>query len=326
MKARGLRQGEDFRADDRPTRSLERGILNELAQIDNARALLAVAQSWLVIGISLVIGHYFFQPWAVIPVIILLATRQQALFVLAHDAAHYRLFSHRGVNDWIGCLCAAPLGLSMHTYRIVHRLHHNHLYQPNDPDLPLHGGYPRGRGYLIKKLLGDLTGRTAYKTYAYFFGVMSNKASASLLRDTSVRLQTKARIDRWFVVSLQLALLSLAIISGWWIEYLLLWCLPLITILQALLRLRAICEHGAVTDTQSPLRAARTNLAPRWLLWLFFPHSVNYHIEHHLYPAIPHYRLAQCHELLRDRGLLNQAEVCRIEQTLPLIFSRPTNP
>ena len=157
MKAQSLRQGEDFHTDDRPIRSLEKVVLNELTRIDNVRALLSVLQSWSVIGISLVIGHYFFQPWVVIPVIILLTTRQQALFVLAHDAAHYRLFSHRRVNDWIGCLCAAPLGLSMHTYRIVHRLHHNHLYKPNDPDgsCGLHATFSSFRELAISPIEGS---------------------------------------------------------------------------------------------------------------------------------------------------------------------------
>ena len=58
----------------------------------------------------------------------------------------------------------------MCSYRVLHRLHHNHLYESRDPDLPLHAGYPRGRGYLVRKLARDLTGRTAVKTYSYFFG------------------------------------------------------------------------------------------------------------------------------------------------------------
>ena len=58
----------------------------------------------------------------------------------------------------------------MCTYRVIHRLHHNNLYGELDPDTALHGGYPRGRAYLIRKLLKDLAGFTAWKTYAYFLG------------------------------------------------------------------------------------------------------------------------------------------------------------
>ena len=72
--------------------------------------------------------------------VILIGTRQHALFVLAHEAAHYRLFERRGLNDFAGRLCATLQGLSMCTYRVIHRLHHNNLYGPADPDTALHGG------------------------------------------------------------------------------------------------------------------------------------------------------------------------------------------
>ena len=88
------------------------------------------------------------------------------------------------------------------------------------------------------------------------------------------------------------------------------------------LRLRAICEHGAVADTSTPLQAARTTLAPFWLRCLLFPHHVNYHIEHHLYPSVPHYRLAECHRRLEEVGALDGAEVtATIGHTFRKIFA-----
>ena len=105
--------------------------------------------------------------------------------------------------------------------------------------------------------------------------------------------------------------------------YLILWFLPLCTVLQALLRFRAICEHGAVSDQKSPLLAARTNLGPGWLLWFLFPYNVNYHIEHHLYPAIPHYNLPACHHALQDHGILEAAEVRNIFTTTSMVSADP---
>ena len=52
-------------------------------------------------------------------------------------------------------------GVSMCTYRVTHRLHHNNLYTADDPDTAIHGGYPRGVGYLWKKLAQDLAGLDA---------------------------------------------------------------------------------------------------------------------------------------------------------------------
>ena len=90
---------------------------------------------------------------------------------------------------------------------------------------------------------------------------------------------------------------------------------------QAILRLRAIAEHGATTDFSSPLTAARTNLAPAWLRWLIFPHNVNYHVEHHLYASVPQYKLPRLHAELKGQGVLEGAEVIPFRLTLAKIFA-----
>src|SRR5262249_16248990 len=109
--------------------------------------------------------------------------------------------------------------------------------------------------------------------------------------------------------------------------YLLLWVVPAFTVLQVILRLRAVCEHGAATDLSSPLTAARTHKGFEVTQLLakltLFPHHVNYHIEHHLYPAAPDDRLRELHALLRRRGLLIDADVSGFAATLQKVFAAP---
>ncbi len=260
---------------------------------------------------------------------IVIGTRQHALFVVVHEAAHYLLYEQRRLNDLVGRACAMVQGLSMCTYRVIHRLHHNNLYGELDPDTALHGGYPRGRIYLVRKLLKDLSGLTAWKTYAYFLGgapALNTATNVSLrpLDDTSEKLRREARDDRNAVIFLHIVLLFLFAVSGYLVEYLVLWVLPLVTVVQAILRLRAIAEHGATTDFSSPLTAARTNLASAWLRWLIFPHHVNYHIEHHLYASVPQYNLPRLHREMQRQGVLEGAEVVPFEVTLGKIFAERT--
>ncbi len=317
--------------------------LAPLTRLNDSRSLAALAQTVGIAGAAVAFALAVWpSPW-VLASLLVVGTQHHAFFVLAHEAAHYRLFTSRACNDWVGRAIGMLGGVSMCTYRVIHRLHHNHLYGPQDPDIAIHGGYPRGAAYLCKKLARDLAGLNAWKTTAYFFGAPAIAAghggtrSNKLLDDTSEALRKAARVDRFCVAGLQLAL-PLACLLLWGgaglSKYLVLWLLPLLTVLQPILRLRAICEHGAVSDFGSPLTAARShltgpaqsgrladtllNLAGRGLL---FPHHVNYHLEHHLYPAVPHYHLPRLHRMLADKGALAGAEVADLSKTLGRIFA-----
>jgi fatty acid desaturase len=325
-----VRSGAEFRDDLRsaPTRVLPPEVLRSLTELNDTRSALAVLQTFGLLAVLVLAGITWWTPWLVVPAVLLIATQQHAMFVLAHDAAHYRLFSNRSLNDLAGRLLAIAAGLSMCTYRVVHRLHHNHLYGEQDPDIALHGGYPRGKRYLLRKLATDLTGLTAWKTYSYFFGAPAANAATNVaqrpLDDTAPALRRAAVRDRNTVVAVQIALpLLIAAAFGWSgvLKYLALWVLPALTVLQAILRLRAIFEHGAPAGFDSPLRAARTNLAGPLMRLALFPHHVNYHVEHHLFPAVPHYHLPRLHAELVARGVLQGAEVRTPLQTWHRVYA-----
>ena len=344
-------RGEEFRDDLRPRgpapgtrlppgtgnaaarRALTPHELAELTSLSDARSLLSVATTVGIIALAVAFGIAVWpSPWIAVSVLVV-GVQQHALFILAHESAHYRLFRSRLVNDAVGRVIGMSGGISMCTYRVIHRLHHNNLYTEEDPDTAIHGGYPRGVAYLWKKLAQDLAGLNSWKTFAYFFGSPAINAetnrAARPLDDTSPALRASARADRWAVVGFHVVAPLVAYGLGGatvLLQYLVLWLLPLLTVLQPILRLRAIAEHGAVSDLSSPLTAARCNrttgsignLAGRALL---FPHHVNYHLEHHLYPAVPHYRLPALHRLLQEKGVLAGAEVRDVADTMHIVFA-----
>jgi fatty acid desaturase len=327
------RAGEEFREDLRAPgarnaearRLLTSAELAPLTRLSTWRSLASLAQTFALIAAAIAFAVALWPgPWmaaGIVASVVAVGIAQHGLFILAHEAAHYRLFPRRGANDAVGRLVGMVSGISMCTYRVTHRLHHNNLYTEEDPDTAIHGGYPRGQRYLRAKLWRDLLGLNAWKTFAYFFGAPAiNDATQRLIRpldDTSPELRAAARRDRWWVVGFHAAAPVAAFTLGGGpalLLYLLLWVLPLVTVLQPILRVRAILEHGAVDDLSSPLTAARTNrtwgsalnVAARAVL---FPHHVNYHLEHHLYPAVPHYHLPRLHRLLLAKGALAGAEV-----------------
>ena len=334
-------RGEEFRDDLRAPgarnaqarKALSTQELQPFTQLDDVRSLLALAQTGvlLVVAGALIVGLWG-SAW-ILAGIALMGIAQHSLFILSHEAAHYRLLSHRGANDVLGRLIGMSSGVSMCTYRVTHRLHHNNLYGSEDPDTAIHGGYPRGKAYLLRKLAQDIVGWNAWKTYAYFFGAPAiNEDTQRAIRpldDTSPQLRKAARQDRYWVVAAHIAMpIAAFALAGWHgvAVYLVVWIVPLMTALQPILRLRAICEHGAVSDLSSPLTAARSNRT--WGNWsnrllggLLFPHHVNYHLEHHLYPAVPHYHLPALHRALKARGVLEGAEVRDLPDTLQMIFA-----
>ena len=335
------RQGEEFRDDHRAPgsrnaqarRLLSPQELAPLTRLSTGRSLLSIAHTFGLIGAALWLGLATWPSAWMLLSIVVIGIAQHGLFILAHEAAHYRLFAHRAANDAVGRFVGMIGGISMCTYRVTHRLHHNNLYTEEDPDTAIHGGYPRGKAYLLEKLARDLSGLNAWKTFAYFFGAPAINADTNReirpLDDTSPQLRAAARADRLWVAGFHVAAPIAAFALGGGrglVMYLVLWVLPLVTVLQPILRLRAICEHGAARDLSSPLTAARTNRTTgspgNWLArMVLFPHHVNYHVEHHLYPAVPHYHLPALHRLLRERGALDAAEVRDFADTWRQVFA-----
>jgi fatty acid desaturase len=310
--------------------------LARYTQLAPARSLLSTIDTFGLVALLALIGvSGWGEIWPVVLAVLLMPAAQHRLAILSHEATHYRLFKTRALNDFTGWLASALIGISVYGYRVIHRIHHNHLYEKIDPDMPLQAGYPRGRTYLFKKLVKDVAGFTFWKNYAYFFGAPATNRdtggrggkSGDPLADTTPALRRTALIDRWRVLLFQIALMAALAWAGWLHYYLVLWVLPLLTLYQGVLRLRAVCEHGAPADTASPLTAARTNVElPLLARFYLFPHHVNYHIEHHLYPAVPHYHLPALHAELQRAGLLAGAEVRSFRATLERVFADPVQP
>ena len=134
-----------------------------------------------------------------------------------------------------------------------------------------------------KLLMGVLRGGLSH------FGGVSHGGSALLVKQLGV----------------QGALAGLLTVCGvgwvWWV-----WFGTLMTSYMLVVRLRQVAEHAAVPDANNPDPRfnTRTVDAPAWQRYLMAPSYVNYHLEHHLMPAVPCYRLPAFRALLQDKGLL----------------------
>jgi fatty acid desaturase len=78
--------------------------------------------------------------------------------------------------------------------------------------------------------------------------------------------------------------------------YLVLWVVPLFTSFAFFMILRQIVQHG--NADRAWLTNTRTFLVGRAIRLAVFPMGQDYHLPHHMYATVPHYRLRALHEFL----------------------------
>ena len=154
---------------------------------------------------------------------------------------------------------------------------------------------------LRRKIWRDLSGQTGWK-----------RLKATVRRDLGIsRGHVKRNFDAgpealYGVVITNAILLAMLTLAGHPALYLL-WVGAWLTTYSLAMRIRSIAEHAMVPDPADELNNTRTTIARWWERLLIAPNGVNYHLEHHLLPTVPHYNLRRMHTLLRDRGVLAQA-------------------
>jgi fatty acid desaturase len=250
--------------------------------------------------------------WSVVLSWFVMSGRHLALAILMHEGAHGLLLRNKVWNDRVGqWLTAYPTMTDMLLYRRAHFQHHRHTWTEQDPDLGLATALPVSKASFRRKMIRDLTGKTAYQRHRILtrFAAGLTPHGKGLEGKSPWQVTAAfARNQRGFLITNGILLAGL-IVAGVPEAYLLIWWLPSLTGYSVVLRLRSIAEHACVSDPRDPLRQTRTTLAPGWLRFFLAPHHVNYHLEHHLFMTVPHYNLPRAHRLLREAGKLEQAEI-----------------
>ncbi|RAS34590.1 fatty acid desaturase [Paraburkholderia bryophila] len=274
----------------------------ELFVLTPWRALVALAADWALIAVCLALAARWPHPLTYVAVAVVIARTQLALAVMMHESAHGTLLPNRRLNDALGQAWAAgPLFLSLASYRAGHIKHHLAPMQADDPVAAVFGiaDYPVSRMRLVARLLADGCG------VSYFVGAWR------VVRGDFREILPKASKSRvylaWELVSILatngLLFAVLALCGHAWL-YAGLWLLPAITLLPLMGRIRAILEHAGLPAGDDQSLNARTIVAPSWQTFLFGPHGIHYHIEHHLYVRMPFYRLGKVHAQLSAAQLL----------------------
>ncbi len=288
--------------------------IRELSRPSGTHSILAIVTDWIFIVGCFALASHFANPLVWIFCYVFVARQQLALAIIMHDGAHRRLFKSARWNDYV-CqfFCAAPLFFSMYSYQKLHLKHHRAPLAPDDPDLSLIGGYPISKGSLVRKLARDAFGISYLKFIRYFIH-MARRPQAKIAKIEAdagpIELKAQASGNRMGLTMIVFSILAMNIVlwgalffsgHGW--LYLIFWVLPAVTALQVLLRIRGIAEDAGYQSNIDQRMNARTVLNPLQT-FLFAPHNVAFHIEHHVYPAVPFYNLRKLHRLMMAEGLI----------------------
>jgi len=258
-----------------------------------------LAANWLAIGLLFAVVAIWPNPVTVIAAILLLGGRQLGLAVLMHEAGHRSLFRSQALNGLLGqWLAAYPVLGDCDAYGASHREHHRLAGTHEDPDLPNYAAYPVSLASFRRKILRDATGRTGLRLLA---GLVVGTGNRLMMRDG----EGTTALHRGLIANV--LLLALLWAAGQPLLYLL-WATAYLTTYPLVARIRQVAEHGNVpalydTDPRGNTRTTRAGLLERLLLC---PNFVNYHIEHHLMPSAPCWRLPALHRLLVERGFYRE--------------------
>ena len=133
-----------------------------------------------------------------------------------------------------------------------------------------------------------------------FYGLVPGRHyPQSLIKpDVSRRWVSVLRITHITLVFTCLAWLTYVTGEPWALYYAVLWVAPLLTTFAFFMILREGIQHGGLgRERFLHTRLFDGNPVMRFAV---FPLGMDYHLPHHLFPMVPHYRLKQLHAVLQE--------------------------
>ena len=285
----------------KPLEVISKEQYEEIKEKQDWRNVLSISSNWL--QMSAAMALFFFYPNVItfLVALVIIGSRQFALAVLAHDAAHNLLFANNKVNDWAGqWFCAYPIFQDNRVYRPYHLKHHRHTETDDDPDLVLSSPFPITKRSFIRKVFRDLTGITGVKRY---WGSLSSIFRTKGDNVFNKIAKTSNKLHGFLISNLIIFVLISTTMH--WSLFLLLWWLPSFTYYSLIIRIRNISEH-AVTPGNNDFDNTRTTKSTVLTRFLMVPHNVNYHLEHHLFTRCPWYNLPKAHSMMIENGYENK--------------------
>lgn len=205
---------------------------------------------------------------------------------MVHEGAHYNWTRWRLLNDASTNLLAAfPVFSNVAAYRDIHSTHHNKLGSEADGDRQRYEALNLSR--LDRRSFIGFTESIATRLPRYWLGwwqAIGSKPASFMIGLV------------WYMVAVFTPLLFIADLPSAVMITSLYWLVPQLTLLPIL---RLIGESGEhIYGTDKTVFLATISAFGKIDAFLCHPHGDQYHLVHHLWPFIPHWKLERAHRLL----------------------------
>lgn len=276
--------------------------LRRLTRLEPARLAWKTLATWAWILAALALAAKSGSLLVGIAAFVVVSAQQHALFLLAHEGAHFTVARRKWVNDLVSdAFFAAPIFYTTQKYREGHMPHHTHL--------GLHGQDLEHRlwvllrgGHFLRLLVETMSGWTAFCAIVKLTPDKVGASASPLRYLAGVALTNGALFAYCWALGAPLA-------------YFALWLAPFLTLTQLLLIVRAVAEHQPssyaqrqTVDREIDLTPVLTRTFAAGVLerFVFAPVGAHHH-EHHLVPGVPFSQLPRLYALLRERGYYDDA-------------------
>jgi fatty acid desaturase len=281
-----------------------RSKIRGLHQLDNYHGPLELAKHWIFIFLCIFATEAaiaYLHPYMATVIyaisIVQIGGRMRSLADILHQSAHHSLAKNRKLNDFLGRYIAGlPIIQSLTLYTSTHVKYHHGKYGDPEQDVDY-------IELIDKGLYGD--NMSPFRVLTFILAIPSLKNSISYLhymyvnRVISDKLTLSARAARLAAI----VTISLVIMwSGYWMEFLLYWCIPFFTTYVWIGSFCELIEHYPYMETAKPrldVLLGRNRIVSKWFnLFLGLEENEGYHLVHHLFPKLPSHNLKKAHSFL----------------------------